>query len=432
MSRSVLSLSVLLVVLLSAAQPDAQRGSANAVTAIVGARVIDGTGAAPVNDAVVLVAGDRITAAAPRARVQVPQGATVVNATGKTLIPGLTDVHCHLNQPEDVMRKLLPVALNWGVTTIRMVGNDRPERMVVYEEAKAGKFPSPRVYSAGQGFNLTGPYPGAPTLKPTTPDEARKGVQAHKAMKADVIKIWMGDKGFTPEVIEAIVDEAKKQGLPVVAHIGNVAHVKQLAELGVTDFLHEARDGMNAEFIAYAKSKNLSFAPTLGQGQSRWYYYEHPEFLTMDAKFDGFYARGRDMLNDAERKKQILGAPDFEQVKQRFKENNYPFIKMMSDAGIRIVTGTDCGAEASQTTPVGHTTHREVAMLVEAGMTPEKALRAATLDAARVLERTENPAYGSIQTGKIADLVLLNADPIADINNTIKIDRVMRAGKWVQ
>ncbi len=414
-----------------AAAPLAQRGNAP-VTAIVGARLVDGTGAAPVDDSVVLVSGDRVTAAGPRARVPVPQGATVVNAAGKTLIPGLIDVHCHLNQPRDVMVKLLPVSLRWGVTTIRMTGNDKPEIMDVYYDAKAGKFPSPRVYTAGQGFNLTGPYPGAPTMKPTTAEEARKGVQAHKALKVDFIKLWMGDKGFTPEVVAAIVDEAKKQGIPIVAHIGNVAQVRQLAELGVTDFMHEARDGMNPEFIAYAKAKNLSFAPTLGQGQSRWYYYEHPELLALDPKMDGFYARGREMLNDPKRKQEIIGAADFEQVKQRFKDNNYPFIKMMSDAGIRIVTGTDCGAEASQTTPVGHTTHREVAMFVEAGMTPEKALRAATLDAARVLERTENPSYGSIEAGKIADLVMLNADPVADINNTIKIDRVMRAGKWVE
>jgi imidazolonepropionase-like amidohydrolase len=378
------------------------------------------------------VSGDRITYAGPRAKAQVPSYAAVVNAAGKTVIPGLIDVHCHLNQPREVMLKLLPVALSWGVTTIRMTGNDKPEIMDVYYDAKAGKFLAPRVYSAGQGFNLTGPYPGAPTLKPTTPDEARKGVQAHKALKVDFIKIWMGDKGFTPEVVAAIVDEAKKQGIPIVAHIGNVQQVRQLADMGVTDFLHEARDGMNAEFIAYAKAKNLSFAPTLGQGQSRWFYYEHPEFLKMDAKFDGFYARGRAMLNDPARKKEIIEAADFEQVKQRFKENNYPFIKMMSDNGVRVITGTDCGAEASQTTPVGHTTHREIAMFVEAGMAPAKALQAATLDAARVLERTENPTYGSLQAGKIADLVVLNGDPLADINNTIKIDRVMRAGRWVQ
>lgn len=427
------ALLVCTAILLSfAAAPQAQRGAANAVTAIVGARLVDGTGADAVNDAVIVVSGDRITAAGPRAQVQVPQGAAVVSGAGKTIIPGLVDVHCHLNQPQDIMRKLLPVALQWGVTTLRMTGNDKPEIMVVYEDAKAGKFLSPRVYTAGQGFNLTGPYPGAPTMKPTTPDEARKGVQAHKALKVDFIKLWMAEKGFSAEVVEAIVDEAKKQNIPIVAHIGNAAQVKQLADLGVTDFMHEARDGMNPEFIAYAKSKRLSFAPTLGQGQSRWYYYEHPEILTMDPKFDGFYARGRAMLNDSARRQEIIGAPDFAQQKQRFNDNNYPFIKMMYENGIRVVTGTDCGAEASQTTPVGHTTHREVQMFVEAGMTPAHALRAATLDAARVLERTENPSYGSIQAGKIADLVVLAADPIADINNTIKIDRVMRAGRWVQ
>jgi imidazolonepropionase-like amidohydrolase len=429
MTRKALVLSTALVLTLAAA-PHAQRGGSG-VTAIVGARLVDGTGAAPVNDSVVLVSGDRITAAGPRGKVQVPAGATVVDAAGKTVMPGLVDTHCHLNQPADVMYKLLPVALHWGVTTLRMTGNDKPEIMHVYAEAKAGKFLSPRVYTAGQGFNLTGPYPGAPTLKPTTPEEARKGIQAHKAQNVDFIKIWMSDKGFSNEVIAALVDEAKKQNIPVVAHIGNVAQVKQLADLGVTDFMHEARDGMNPEFIAYAKAKKLSFVPTLGQGQSRWYYYEHPEFLTMDPKMDGFYARGRAMLNDPERKKQVIGAPDFEQQKQRFKENNYPFIKMMHDAGIRVVTGTDCGAEASQTTPVGHTTHREVQMFVEAGLTPGDAIKAATLDAARVLERTENPSYGSIQAGKIADIVILNADPTADIMNTIKIDRVMRAGKWV-
>lgn len=413
------------------AAPEAQRGAAGPVTAIVGARLIDGTGAAAIDNSVVIVSGDRITAAGPRARVQVPQGAAVVDAAGKSLIPGLIDVHCHLNQPPDVMRKLLPVALNWGVTAMRMVGNDKPEAMHVYYDAKEGKFLAPRVFSAGQGFNLTGPYPGAPTFKPKTAVEARENVRTQKSLKVDFVKIWMGEKGFPPEIISAIVDEANTQGIPIVAHIGNVAQVRQLADRGVRDFLHEARDGITPAFMAYAKAKRLSFAPTLANGDARWFYYEHPEFLTMAPKFDGFYARGRDMLNDPARKQQIVGAPDFAQRKQAFKDQNYPFIKAMSDAGVRIVTGTDCGAEASQTTPVGHATHREMAMFVEAGLTPLVALRAATLDGARVLERTENPSYGSIQAGKIADLVLLDADPSVDINNSIKIHRVMRAGRWV-
>jgi imidazolonepropionase-like amidohydrolase len=103
----------------------------------------------------------------------------------------------------------------------------------------------------------------------------------------------------------------------------------------------------------------------------------------------------------------------------------------MSDAGVRIVTGTDCGAEASQITPFGHATHRELQMYVEAGMPPLAGIRAATLDAARVITHSEDPDFGSIAAGKAADLVLLDADPTVDINNTIKINRVMRAGRWV-
>ena len=83
-------------------------------------------------------------------------------------------------------------------------------------------------------------------------------------------------------------------------------------------------------------------------------------------------------------------------------------------------------------TPFGHATHRELQMFVEAGMAPLAAIRAATLDAARVIARSEDPDYGSIRAGKAADLLLLDADPIADINNTIRISRVMRAGRWVR
>src|SRR5262245_30040376 len=142
------------------------------------------------------------------------------------------------------------------------------------------------------------------------------------------------------------------------------------------------------------------------------------------------YPRGNQMLADSARKAETLGASDLAQRKARLREI-YPFIKAMSDAGVRIVTGTDCGAEASQVTPFGHATHRELQMYAEAGMTAVAAIRAATLDAARVLTRSEDPDYGSVRAGKAADLVLLDADPVADVNNTIKINRVMRAGTWV-
>jgi imidazolonepropionase-like amidohydrolase len=406
--------------------------SAPAETAIVGARLIDGTGSQPLDDSVVVVNGDRIRAVGPRARVRIPGGAVIVEAKGKALLPGFVDVHCHINQPPDEMKRYWQAQLRWGVTTMRSAGNDKPETVPLFQQAREGKFLAPRAYTAGQGFNVSGPYPGAPTFKPKTTADARANVRDLKRQHVDFLKIWMTPPMFPPEIIAAIVDEARQQGIPVVAHVTDVASLHQLADLGVTDFLHNPIDQpVTPELVAYAKRKNLTFAPTLANIESRWFYYEHPAILAMPMLQDALYPRGRQMLADPERRNQTLSAPDLAQRKTRMREQTYPFIKAMSEAGVRVVTGTDCGAEASQVTPFGHATHREVQMFVEAGLAPVAAIRAATLDAARVITRTMDPEYGSVRAGKVADLLLLDADPTADINNTIKIAGVMRAGQWV-
>jgi len=405
------------------------QGDRATLVAITGARLIDGTGAAPTDDSVVVVEGDRIRAAGSRARVQVPRGATVVDATGKFLLPGLVDVHCHINQPADDMKRYWVAQLRWGVTTMRSAGNDKPETVPLFRQTRERAFLAPRSYTAGQGFNVSGPYPGAPTFKPKTTEEARANVQNLKAQQVDFLKIWMTTPMFPPEIIAAIVDEAKKQNITVIAHVTDVQSLHQLADQGVIDFLHVPGEA-TPELIAYAKAKKLSFAPTLANIESRWFYYEHPGILNRPALQEAMYPRGRQMLGDAARKNEILSAPDLAERKARLREA-YPFIKAMSEAGVRIVTGTDCGAEASQVTPFGHATHRELQMYAEAGMPALAAIRAATLDAARVLTGSEDPDYGSVRAGKSADLLLLDADPVADINNTIRINKVMRAGTWV-
>ena len=406
----------------------------NRPIAIVGARLIDGTGGAPVDDSVVVTDGDRIRAAGPRRQIQIPPGAAVVDAQRQFLMPGLVDAHCHINQAPEDMKRYWRAQLRWGVTTMRSAGNDKPDRVPLFRETRDGaeRFLYPRAYTAGQGFSVSGPYDGAPTFKPTTPGDARDNVRSLKAQRVDVLKIWMTNPKFPPEVITAIVDEARQQSIPVIAHVTDVPSLRQLAEQGVTDFLHTPRDEpVTAELIAYAKSKRLSFAPTLANGEAGWFYYEHPDILNMPRLQDALYPRGRQMLADAARKAATLSATDLAQRKSRLREV-YPFIKAMSEAGVRIVTGTDCGAEASQITPFGHATHRELQMYVEAGISPLAGIRAATLDAARVITRSEDPDYGSVRAGKVADLVLLEADPTVDINNSIKIARVMRAGRWVQ
>src|SRR4029453_2079346 len=203
------------------------------------------------------------------------------------------------------------------------------------------------------------------------------------------------------DVIAAIVDEGRRQGIPIVSHVTDVVSLHRLADLGVTVLLHTPIDQpVTPQLVAYAKAKKLTFAPTLANIESRWFYYEHPEILQMPRLQDALYPRGRLMFADAERKAQTLAAPDLPQRKTRMREQTFPFLKAMFEAGGRMVTGTDCGAEASQVTPFGHATHREIQLFVEAGLPPLAAIRAATLDAARVITRSEDPDYGSIPAGK--------------------------------
>ncbi|MSO57238.1 MAG: hypothetical protein EXQ55_10020 [Acidobacteria bacterium] len=423
-------LTCVALLLSGAAAPQAQQGATGPVTAIVGARLIDGTGGPALDNSVVLVRGDRITAAGPRASVTVPKDATVIDASGKSLIPGLVDAHYHLNKPQEEMKRLFLVALAWGVTTFRSVGNDSRGAMPLYQAVRRGEVLAPRLYTAGQGFLKTLPSPTYPALIPESPAQAREFVRDLKEQQADFVKIWMRETRLTPEIISAIIDEARLRNIPMVVHVTDQAVLHEIADQGVTDIMHEPIDKpITPELIAYIKSKKLSFVPTLASTEASYYYSEHPEYVNMPARFNGFYADGRARYLDPAYRKKILDNPDLPKRKAGFRAM-LPFIKTMYDNGVRVIVGTD-GGSTGETTPIGHATHRELQLFAMAGLPPLAIIRAATLDAARVLERTENPTYGAIQAGKIADLVLLNADPTVNIANTEKIDRVMRAGKWV-
>jgi imidazolonepropionase-like amidohydrolase len=162
--------------------------------------------------------------------------------------------------------------------------------------------------------------------------------------------------------------------------------------------------------------------------ESSFRYHENPGLLQDPLIQGAFYPGGWARVNDAAlRQKQLAG--NLEQRKERIKAA-YRFILAMSAAGVRVVTGSDTGAELSPV-PFGAATHREIEMLVEAGFTPLAAIKAATLDAARVLTRSENPDFGTVRAGKAADLLLLDADPAVAIQNLHRIHKVMRAGQWV-
>src|SRR5262249_50273410 len=157
--------------------------------------------------------------------------------------------------------------------------------------------------------------------------------------------------------------------------------------------------------------------------ESAWHFAENPKLLEDPLVKAGFYPKGWARVNDLDLRAKTLADPGLAQRKEGVRKG-MRFIKIMSDAGVRIATGTDTGAELSPV-PFGSWTHGEVEILVEAGLTPLAAIRAATLDAARVLTRSNDPEYGSIAAGKIADLLLVDGDPAADIRNLHKISKVM-------
>jgi imidazolonepropionase-like amidohydrolase len=410
---------------------------AQRTTAIVGAKLIDGFGGRPVENSVVIVQDGHIRAAGPREQVTIPANSVRVDGTGKVIVPGLIDTHCHYAAPMAEIDKYYSVLLRWGVTTIRNAGTDAPGAVVKMHQFRDGKLRGPRAYTSGYGFS----HPqGAPRVsaninRPATTDEARKAVRTLAAQNVDFIKIWVEGGGgstpkITPEIRAAIVNEAGKHKIPVFAHVTALEDLRQLADLGVTDFLHTPGDATaTQELIAYAKSKGLSFAPTLANMESSFHYYEKPELLRDPMIQGAFYPSGWAKVTDAAlREKQL--ATGLDQRKERIRAA-YRFIRAMSGGGVRIVTGSDTGAELSPV-PFGAATHREIEMLVEAGLAPMAAIKAATLDAARVLTRSENPDYGCIQSGKVADLIILDADPTTDIHNLRRIHKVMRAGQWIE
>ena len=412
-------------------------GAQAAPTVIVGAKLIDGAGGPPIEDSFLVIENGKIVAVGPRARMNPPRDAVRVDAAGKVIIPGLIDAHAHYPGTLEEVKRYLLVQLKWGITTTRSTGTDSPENVALLHQARDGKFLAPRVYTSGLGFS----HPqGAPAVtaklhRPANVDEARTAVHTLANQKVDFIKVWVeGGDGSTPrlspQIRAAIVDEARKYKIPVLTHVTAIEDLRQMAEIGVTDIMHTPRDATaTPELVAWAKQKGLSFTPTFANSESGWHYFEHPDLLQDPLLRGAFHAKGWARVNDAALRQQQLASPTLADRKQRVREAQR-FIKGMFDGGVRIICGSDTGAELSPN-PYGAATHREIAMLVEAGLTPLQAIRAATLDSARVLSRTENPDYGLLAPGKAADLVILDADPTIAIGNLHRIYKVMRGGEWV-
>lgn len=414
--------------------------------ALVGGQLIDGTGAAPVADSVVVIRDGRIASAGSRAETAVPAGAEVIDVAGKTIIPGLVNLHVHYRGGPDTIEEQFRTQLYYGVTTARSLGSDSPEAVAFLLGANAGRPGAPRTYTAGLGFSHPNGFNAASRNAPATEEEGRELVRAQTALGVHFIKMWvteMAEPGLkmTPEMRTAIVDEAIKNGAVPVAHIDGEEDGRQLMEAGARDFLHTTvltfgpgggapvdDPDPSPEFLQMALDNDVGFTPTLSIVQNGWHFAEHPELLDDPALRTAFNQDALARWDDPANRAAVVDAPEFADRKAAFRQLQ-DFVKTIHDAGIKVALGNDAG---TANVPFGWGMHHELEMYVEAGLTPMQAIVAATATGAGMMPPVGQADFGTLESGKVADLVVLNADPLADIRNTLEIDQVMRLGEWVE
>ncbi|MEA2947262.1 MAG: hypothetical protein QOI40_2592 [Alphaproteobacteria bacterium] len=388
--------------------PAAARAQAPAtgVTAFEGARLIVGDGGVPIENATLLVDGAKILQAGKAADISVPAGAARVSLAGKTVIPMLIDTHVHLSPTRELLMRDLKRRAYFGVGAALSLGLDNYELLDMRGQTTPG---AARFFSAGRGITM--PEPGRITVPHwiTTEAEGRKAVQELAERKVDIVKVWVDTrddqyKKVPPEIYGPIIEEAHKLGLRVTAHIFNMADAKGLMRAGLDAFAHGVRDkDVDEETVEMFKARpNLILTPNL------------PD---RGVKVDLSWLRPG--LSAAEFEKLEKANTDRPREQAFFGIQSRNLAKMNA-AGVRITLGTDGNR------PWGP--HEEMEDMVLSGMTPMQVIVAATRNGAEFLRIAD---AGTLEAGKSADFIVLDANPLDDITNTRRISSVYLRGAAV-
>lgn len=432
-----LTLGLCLGVLFAAAAAQADRLRIDDVT------VIDGTGGPPLRDASVLVEGERI-AAVLRAGEPRPPADRRVDGAGGYLIPGLIDGHIHLRGGTEVgPMGLREVALDFdeaiaalhsylyaGVTAVYDAGNVPEFIFELRSRERSGAIVAPRIFATGSIVTWPGSHgsgPGALLVDEWPGD--REAVDAHIAARPDMVKFTLEERGWgarpmipflPPALLEQLVEYYNDAGIRTVVHVAGEFRARQAVFAGVDSLAHPVIIGpVSDRWVQLMAVKRIPFASTLTIGENYSRLADHPDFLEQPLY--------RHVLSEEERAR-LRGpvAADYRERRwTRWMELMTPVaqenIRQIHAAGGIVALGTD------QT--IGPAVHREMELLVAAGISPPDVIRIATLNAARYLGREED--LGSITVGKLADLVLLQADPTQDIGNARRIVAVFKGGQRI-
>jgi imidazolonepropionase-like amidohydrolase len=379
--------------------------SAQPVTAFEGARLIVGDGRV-IENATLLVQAERIAQVGRTPDVHVPAGATRVSLAGKTVMPMIIDTHVHLSPTRDALLRDLRLRAYYGVSAALSLGTDTYDVLDLRGQAIPG---AARFLSAGRGITMQEPGRTTVPYWITSEAEGRKAVEELAAHKVDIVKIWVDTrdgkyKKLTPEIYGAIIDEAHKRGLRVTAHIFDLEDAKGLIRAGIDALAHGVRDrDIDDELVAMFKQRpNLILTPNLPD-----------RGVAVDLSWlrAGLSPKEFAMLEAANTDRPVAQA--FYGIQARN-------LAKLNAAGVRITLGTDGNR------PWGP--HEEMLDMVLAGMTPMQVIVAATRNSAEFLRIAE---AGTLQAGKSADFIVLDANPLDDIINTRRISAVVLRGAAV-
>ncbi len=407
------------------------------------ALLIDGSGAPPRADAAIVVEGGRIASVGRSGAARAPSGAEIIDATGKTVVPGIVDLRAHVGLPsalpplrgcctrEDALRQL-GVYASFGVTTIAGSGDGAEFLAAIRARIDADEIPgAARVLTAIGTLAAKGARPrradgfAGPLQEVDSAREARRSAARSADSGADFIHLWMGrggGKGLPPEVYRAIIRRAKARGLPVSAQAPRLEDAKRLAAAGVDILTQSVVDRpVDREFIDLLLGNRVVYAAALAAERSAFEYGDRAEWI-----YDNFFKRSipngvAPVLNGETLMRQALD-PDrsrrifaFEQAKRN--------LKAIAAAGARIGLATGAGAAERFE---GYFAHREAQSMQEAGVPPLEIVRAFSTNAAAALGAAED--RGGVSPGKRADFIMLNANPAEDIRNLREIHAVFIGG----
>lgn len=393
-------------------------------TAFTGARIIDGNGAQPIEDGVLLVQDGRVAAIGTKGDVKIPEGTAVRNVSGKTIMPGIINAHGHVGNTKGIegghysaenVIDNLRIYARYGVTTVVSLGDDKKEGVALRQANDSAATGRARLFIAGQ------------VISGETPEEALAMVNSNHNMGVDFMKIRVDDnlgtsEKMSEEVYRAVINRSHELGYRIATHMYYLEDARKLLEAGSDMIAHSVRDlPVDDAFIRLIKEKKVPYCATLTREVSTFVYGDTAGFFS-DPFFLKEYAPAIiQPLKDPARQFQVKknsSAQTYRVQLPQAMEN----LKTLSDAGVPIVFGTDSGVP---TRFMGYFEHMEMQMMAEAGLTPMQIIVAASRDAARYMGLED---LGTLSQGNWADFIILDANPLVDIRNTRKISAVYVGG----